>query len=92
MIKSFKHKRLEECFLIGSNKGIPPKHASKLRLQLAMLDAACTSDDMDKPGWGFHGLKGSRVKINSIVVNKNWRMTFKFVDGHAHLVNYEDDH
>jgi proteic killer suppression protein len=92
MIKSFKHKGLEKFFHTSLKKGIQPKHASKLRLQLAMLDAARTSDDMDKPNWGFHILKGDRADIFSVSVNGNWRMTFRFEDGDAHIVNYEDYH
>lgn len=92
MIKGFKHKGLESFFFSGSKKGIQSKHELKLRLQLAMLDAAITSDDMNKPGWGFHRLKGDRAAIYSVSVNGNWRMTFEFEDGHAHIVNYEDYH
>jgi proteic killer suppression protein len=28
----------------------------------------------------------------AIDVNKNWRITFEFIDGNAHIVNYEDYH
>lgn len=92
MIKSFKHKGLEKFFLTNSKKGIQPKHSAKLRLQLAMLNAAVTVSDMDKPNWGLHELKGDKSGVYSITVNGNWRMTFKFIDGDAYIVNYEDYH
>ena len=92
MIKTFTHKGLKAFFFTGSVKGIQAKHKQKLRLQLALLDAAIEVIDMDKPGWNFHQLKGSKADINSIKVNGNWRMTFKFEEGHAYIVNYEDYH
>lgn len=92
MIKGFKHKGLETFFFSGSKKGIQPKHASKLRLQLTMLEAAISADDMNKPNWKFHKLKGDRADTYSVWVNGNWRMTFEFENGHAFIVNYEDYH
>jgi len=92
MIKSFRHKGLKTFFFTGSAKGIQSKHKQRLRLQLALLDVATEVVDMDKPGWDFHSLKGSKSDIYSIKVNGNWRMTFKFEDGYAYIVNYEDYH
>ena len=50
MIKSFKHKGLEQFFLKGTVKGVQPKHAKKLRLQLIALDTAICIEDLDLPG------------------------------------------
>ncbi len=44
MIKSFRHKGLEQFFRTGSKAGIQPHHAGKLRLQLAALDNAKTPE------------------------------------------------
>ena len=92
MIKSFKHKGISKFFKSGSKQGIQAIHSSKLRIQLAALDTSRTIDDMDLPGYKLHNLKGSRKGIWSISVSGNWRITFEFVDGNAHLVNYEDYH
>ena len=92
MIKSFKHKGLEKYFLSGSKKGIQPSHASKLRMQLAVLDTAQTIDDIDIPGYRLHPLKGSRKGLWSITVNANWRLTFEFTGGNVHILDYEDYH
>lgn len=92
MIKSFKHKGLEKFYLSGSTRGIQAVHANKLRMQLAALDTAQTIDDMDIPGYRLHPLKGSRKGIWSVTVNGNWRITFEFTDGNAHIINYEDYH
>lgn len=92
MIKGFKHKGLEKFFTTGSTKGVQAKHSAKLRIQLAMLNASTEIEDMDRPGWGLHQLKGQRSGIWSIKVSGNWRLTFRFEDGDAYIVNYEDYH
>lgn len=40
----------------------------------------------------LHELKGDKKGIWSITVNGNWRITFEFENGDAHIVNYEDYH
>ena len=92
MIKSFKHEGLALFFETGSCSGIQAKHQKKLRLQLAALDTARCIEDMDLPGYGLHPLQGQRKGCWSIMVNGNWRVTFEFANGDAHIVNYEDYH
>jgi len=92
MIKSFKHKGIENFYLTGSKKGIQASHSNRLRMQLAALDTAQSLEDMDIPGYRLHQLTGNRKGIWSITVNGNWRITFKFTDGNVYIVNYEDYH
>lgn len=92
MIRDFRHKGLEKFFLTGTTVGIQTKHSQKLRMQLAMLNAASEIDDMDRPGWSLHQMKGNKKGIWSVKVSGNWRITFKFEKGDAHVVNYEDYH
>lgn len=92
MIKSFKHKGLDEFFNSSTTRGIQAAHANKLRLQLAALDMATAIEDMNIPGYRHHPSKGDRGGIWSITVNGNWRVTFEFTDGNAYIVNYEDYH
>jgi len=92
MIKSFEHKGLEKFFTKGIKSGIQPSHAVKLKDQLTALHTAKSVDDMDVPGWRLHPLKGNKKTLWAIFVNKNWRIVFKFEDGHAYVVNYEDYH
>lgn len=47
---------------------------------------------MDLPGIGLHSLRGNKSGIWSVKVSGNWRVTFRFVDGHGEIVNYEDYH
>ena len=92
MIHSFKHKGLKKFYETGNTKGILSNHARKLRMQLAALDTAQSIEDMDIPGYRLHPLKGSRKGFWSITVNGNWRLTFEFLDGNVHILNYEDYH
>jgi proteic killer suppression protein len=92
MIKSFKHKGLKLFFEKGSTSGIQPKHAKKLRMQLAAIHSAHNIDDINVPGFSLHRLKGDRTNIWSITVNGNWRVTFEFKDSNAYILNYEDYH
>lgn len=92
VIKSFKHKGLQRFFETGSLAGIQPRHASRLRMQLAALDTAQTVDDMNLPGFRLHALQGQRTGVWSITVSGNWRVTFELFEGNAYIVNYEDYH
>ena len=92
MIRSFKHKGLQRFFETGSVAGIDPSHRQKIRIRLSALDTATSIEDMDLPGFRLHPLKGSKQGLWAIDVNKNWRITFEFIDGNAHVVNYKDYH
>ncbi len=88
----WKHKGLKAFFEAGSKKGIQPKHESRLRLQLTVLDRAKSAQDMNAPGWLLHPLKGKDAGRWSVWVNGNWRVTFEFDGGDAILVDYQDYH
>ncbi|QVL42235.1 MAG: type II toxin-antitoxin system RelE/ParE family toxin [Alcanivorax sp.] len=92
MIKSFRHKGLKKFFTTGSTVGIQANHAPRLRRQLARLNVCASPREMDSPGWGLHPLKGALVGHYSVWVSGNWRLTFKFEDGDAILVDYQDYH
>ena len=47
---------------------------------------------MDLPGLRLHPLTGRRADTWAITVSGNWRVTFRFEDGDADVVNYEDYH
>jgi proteic killer suppression protein len=89
VIKSFQHKGLELFFRSGSKAGIQPHHATKLKIQLTMLEKAKQPADMNAPGWKLHPLSNEHW---SVWVNGNWRMTFVFEGEDAVLVDYQDYH
>lgn len=92
MIKTFAHKGLEEFFYTGTTKGIQAKHASRLRRRLDRLDGAATIQDMEVSGYDLHSLKGDLSGHWSVRVSGNWRLTFRFENGDADVVNYQDYH
>ncbi len=92
MIKSFKHKGLQKFYETGSVAGIQSKHKQRLRMTLVALDSSHEIDDMDLPGFKLHSLKGKLKGVWSVSVSGNWRITFEFENGNAHIVNYEDYH
>lgn len=72
--------------------GIQPAHADKLALQLHRLNLAEEISEMNEPGWKLHPLKGELAGQWAVKVNGNWRMTFRFEDGDAFIVDYQDYH
>jgi proteic killer suppression protein len=92
VIRSFKHKGLARFFRSGNTAGIQAAHAKRLRLILGRLPAASDARDMDLPGLRLHPLTGNRIGVWSVTVSVNWRVTFRFEDGDAEIVNYEDYH
>ncbi|MCX7554399.1 type II toxin-antitoxin system RelE/ParE family toxin [Marinicella sp. S1101] len=92
MIRSFKHKGLKKFYLNGSTAGIQSEHEFKIQIILSALDNAINVQDMNLPGFRLHKLSGQRNDIWSVWVSGNWRITFRFIDGFAEIVNYEDYH
>jgi toxin HigB-1 len=72
--------------------GVRADHRKRFRMQLAALDTAMAIEDMDIPGFRLHRLKGKRSDTWAISVSGNWRLTFRFEDGHVLDLNYEDYH
>jgi len=92
VIRSFRHKGVEQFFHAGSKAGIQPKHAERLRKQLFALDNAKVPSDMNAPGWRLHTLRGELEGHWSVDVSGNWRLTFAFEGEDAVLVDYRDYH
>lgn len=57
-----------------------------------MLDEAIVIKDMDAPGLRLYQLKGNMKDIWAVTVQANWRVIFRFADGNAYIVDYQDDH
>lgn len=92
VIRGFKHKGLGRFFETGSKSGIQAKHADRLRLILAQLNAATAPRDMALPGLDLHPLMGDRKGAWAVSVSGNWRITFRFAGKDAEAVDYEDYH
>ena len=92
MIKTFKHKGLENFFYSGSKKGIRPEHSKKLERILDRLNAANDIKDMNYPGSNLHQLSGDKKGQFAVKVSGNWRIFFEFIEGDAYIVDYDDYH
>ena len=92
MIKSFKHKGLEDFFYTGKKKGIKPEHVDRLERILDRLNAASEIRDMNYPGSDLNKLAGDKKGQYAVKVSGNWRIFFEFVNGNAYVVDYGDYH
>lgn len=92
MIKSFTHKGLKRFHYDGTKKSIQPKHAVRIADILDVLEAATITKDINQPGYDLHLLEPKKEGRWAVKVSENWRITFKFEDGDAYGVNYEDYH
>lgn len=92
MIKSFRHKGLADIFYTGNARKVQAKHVKRLRLILTMLNAATHARQMDAPGLRLHPLKGKPEARWAVDVDENYRVVFRFEEGHACEVDYDDYH
>jgi proteic killer suppression protein len=56
------------------------------------INQADIPEELNFPGYDLHELKGEFAGSWAMKVNKNWRLTFRFVDGNAVDLNLEDYH
>ena len=47
---------------------------------------------MNRPNFRLHPLKGEMKGFHAVTVRANWRIVFRFKDGHAHDVDFLDYH
>jgi proteic killer suppression protein len=92
MILSFRHKGLKLLFEKGDRRKVQPQFADKIERMLARLEQASEPGNMDLPGYRLHPLKGDLAGRWSVAVSGNWRIVFRFEDGHANDVDLVDYH
>jgi len=92
MIGSFTHRGLKRFFERDDSRRLPPDMVEKIRLILGELNAAEVVEDLDLHSFNLHPLTGDRKDKWSISVRANWRITFRFEQGLALDVNFEDYH
>lgn len=91
MIKSFRHKGLSKLFVTGRSTKVRPDLQKRCLRRLDALDQAKAHEDLQIPGFNFHGLH-TKPKRYTIHVNGPWCITFEFYDGHAWRVDLEQYH
>lgn len=89
MIRSFKHKRLDELY----NKGRRSFGVQNERL-IHLMDLIDGIEEIrDLVGVAhFHALTGRGPGWYAMHVTRNWRFTFRIEDGDAFDLDYEDYH
>lgn len=92
MIASFKSKRLQKCHEADDYRGFRPDMHRKIRQILTVLDVMEDPKGVKLPYLHLHRLKGDRKEQWAVHVNKNYRITFRFVDGCVDDVDFEDYH
>jgi proteic killer suppression protein len=96
MIQSFADKTTADIFQARNTKDA--RHISKdlwrvVQRKLKMLDVAVRVDDLKSPpGNRLKPLTGQMSGRYSIRVNEQYRVTFRWEDGHAFEVAVEDYH
>lgn len=93
MIKTFANKQTAAIFQAERVRRIDINIQRKTLMKLQQLDAATTLDDMlVPPGNKLEALSGDRKGQHSVRVNRQWRICFKWKDGHAYDVEFCDYH
>ena len=93
MIRSFRDKETERVFgREGKTRFARPLRRAALR-KLLLLDAAEALEDLRVPPANrLEKLSGNREGQYSIRVNDQWRICFRWEEGHAHEVEIVDYH
>jgi proteic killer suppression protein len=94
LIESIRHKALRRFAETGNARGLPSEVVPRLRMMLAFLDAATSTDALlAPPNYGAHQLSGDRAGTWALTVTRNWRMTFALDDNGSIIdLDLEDYH
>jgi len=93
MIQSFNSKETEKIWC-GSRSGKFPNQIQEIaRRKLRMLNNSIDLKDLSiPPSNRLEKLKGEMKDFYSIRINDQWRITFKWIDGHSYDVEIVDYH
>jgi proteic killer suppression protein len=93
MIRSFRDRETERLFSRQPVRGLPSDTQRAALRKLVLLDAAESLDDLRvPPGNRLEKLAGDRAGQHSIRINDQWRICFRWRDGHAEDVEIVDYH
>jgi proteic killer suppression protein len=93
MIKSFKHKGLQEFFVTEKSKKLPQERLSKIKKLLYLIHNAHQLEDINTPAFRLHKLKAPPYAgWYSVDVSGNFRIVFQFTNGNAYDIDYLDTH
>lgn len=93
MIKTFRDRKTESLFAGGLGDKKREGFERVVRRKLLMVHAAATLSDLKAPPNNrLEALKGDRAGQHSIRINDQYRVCFRWIDGHAHDVEIVDYH
>ena len=92
MIEGFKHKGLKKFYEEDDSRKLPPEMMERIRDILTALDAALAVEELNRPSFRLHPLKGALKGNWAVTVRANWRIIFRFVNGAATDVDFIDYH
>lgn len=92
MIESFAHKGLKRFYEDDDGRKLPADMLERIAIILAALDDATDIEEMNRPSFKLHKLKGDRKGFWAVTVRANWRIVFRFEDGRASDVDFLDYH
>ena len=93
MIKSFQNNDTELLFHGLKPKNIPEDIWKRGTRKLLILNAATKLSELKvPPGNRLEKLKGNRLEQHSIRINDQWRICFRWRNGHAYKVEITDYH
>ncbi len=92
MIRTFKHRGLKRLYERGDQGKVSTEHLELIEDILAFLVIAEKPQDLAKPGYNLHPLKGNFKGFWSVKVSGNWRIIFRFKNGDAFDVDLIDYH
>jgi len=92
MIRTIRHRGLKRLFERDDRCRVDARLAAKVRRILFRLHAATVPEDRDQPGYALHPLRGDLSGYWAVRVSGNWRVIFRFEDGHAFDVDLVDYH
>ena len=90
MIRTFAHKGLRRFYERGDRSKLPADMADRIAVLLAALDEAEVIDDLNRPSFRLHPLKGDLKGVWSVTVRANWRIIFRFSEGDVWDVDFTD--
>jgi toxin HigB-1 len=92
MIESFRHSGLRRLYRDDDARRLPTEMADRIREILTALDAAVTIEELNRPTFRLHPLKGQLKGFWAVTVRANWRILFRFGNGRAFDVDFVDYH
>ena len=92
MIGTIRHKGLKRLFEDDVRRSVSADMLDRIRGILAALDSAESLEDLDRPSFRLHPLKGALKGYWAMIVRTNWRIIFRFENGEALDVDLVDYH